>query len=302
MDIINKNNKRIFNQLDEGIYYVDKNRKIRFWSKAAEEITGFKAVEVKNKHCYDNILNHIDENGKELCFQGCPLEQSIKEDIENEGIVFLHHKDGHRVPIRVRTAPVTDDNDEVVGGVEIFSKEYDTYSILEDKEELIKLAMFDSITDLPNRRYLEEEIEFKMNEANYNYSKKKYGLFFLDVDNFKSINDNHGHQAGDMVLKNVAKTLKGNLKKLDVIGRWGGNEFVGVVVLKKSEELNVVIEKLRVLIENSNIRVDDLIINITVSIGATLIKPEEELAGLIDRADKLMYQSKEQGKNKINID
>lgn len=69
----------ILENLQEGIYFVDSERKITFWNKGAEVITGFKAEEIIGKYCYDNILNHIDESGNKLCLQGCPLHETLKD-------------------------------------------------------------------------------------------------------------------------------------------------------------------------------------------------------------------------------
>ena len=89
--------------LFEGVYIVDTTRKIVFWNSGSEKITGFTAEEVVNKQCYSNILRHVTADGKELCFGGCPLHKTLDTGEVQQNQVFLHHKDGHRIPVMVKT-------------------------------------------------------------------------------------------------------------------------------------------------------------------------------------------------------
>lgn len=98
----------ILENLNDGVYYVDNDRKITYWNKSAERITGYTAEEVVGSFCYDNILQHIDEKGTQLCKNGCPLSLTISDGNIRDINVCLHHKDGYRVPIYVRSIPHTD--------------------------------------------------------------------------------------------------------------------------------------------------------------------------------------------------
>ena len=96
-------------QLFEGAYVVDTERTILYWNKAAEELTGYREKEVIGKHCYDNILMHVDDKGTNLCKGMCPLEGSLRDGLVRDVSVFLRHKNGHRVPVHVRAVPLQDD-------------------------------------------------------------------------------------------------------------------------------------------------------------------------------------------------
>ena len=111
--------KEILDNLYEGVYFVDVNRRITYWNKGAERITGFQSHEIIGRHCYDNILNHIDDNNKQLCMEGCPLQQTITDGQQRETGVYLHHKDGHRVSVAVRTIPLYN-HKKIIGAVEVF--------------------------------------------------------------------------------------------------------------------------------------------------------------------------------------
>lgn len=113
--------KSIIDQLKESVYYVDTNRRIIYWNKAAEELTGYTSEEVLGKCCADNLLKHIDEDGNELCTTDCPLVNAIREnETKDKKNIYLHHKDGHRVHVSTRVSPIKDDYNKIVGAVELF--------------------------------------------------------------------------------------------------------------------------------------------------------------------------------------
>ena len=115
-------NKAFFDDIEDGAYYVDTARKIIYWNKAAETITGYESSHVIGAHCFNNILMHIDEEGNFLCGAKCPLVETVKSGVGHEATVFLLHKDGYRLKVLVLVAPVRDANDRIIGAVEIFQE------------------------------------------------------------------------------------------------------------------------------------------------------------------------------------
>ena len=107
----------------EGIYIVDINRKIIFWNSGSERITGYKAEEVMNEHCFNNILRHVTQDGTALCFGGCPLHHTLQTGETQLNHVFLKHKEGYRVPVMVKSLPIYDNDQKVVGAIEVFTDE-----------------------------------------------------------------------------------------------------------------------------------------------------------------------------------
>lgn len=288
--------KRILCSIDEGVYFVDTERKITFWNKGAEKITGFSAKDVVGSYCYDNILNHIDDAGNHLCFSGCPLHATIADGESRNVNVYLHHKEGHRVPVTVRSVQISENN-EVIGAVELFSDNSEYYKITKNLEELTSIALHDQLTELPNRRYLETYIQSKLIDLQLLHIN--FGAIFIDIDHFKIVNDTYGHSIGDEVLKMVSKTLQGALRKSDIIARNGGEEFVAVFPIDTIESLSAIADKLRVLIANSVIRTKGHDIQVTVSLGATMALQDDNFVSILDRADRLMYNSKSQGRNQV---
>lgn len=122
------------------------------------------------------------------------------------------------------------------------------------------------------------------------------------TDHFKQVNDNYGHIVGDEVLRFVAKTLAHNSRPFDIYGRWGGEEFIGVIRNVEFNKLLKLGERMRMLIANSYIKTAAEHIHVTITIGATMVREEDNITALIDRADSLMYLGKNNGRNRVESD
>ena len=289
----------VLENLHDGLYFTDTHRVITFWNHAAERITGYTAAEVLGRSCAANILVHVDTDGRSLCGGLCPLAMAMADSVGREAEVFLRHKDGHRVPVLVRTGPLKDRQDQVVGGIELFT---DLSNILANNSrvrELEQLALLDNLTQLANRPYLLREIEARFEEMR-RYGIP-FGLLFMDIDFFKRFNDTYGHDVGDEVLKLVANTFVANSRAFDVYGRWGGEEFVGVIRSIDAEDLAALGNRMRVLVNQSFLMHDEARLGVSVSLGATVAHPDDTAESLIKRADQLLYRSKKEGRNRLTL-
>lgn len=291
--------KLILENIYEGIYFVDSNMRITFWNKGAERITGFSFNEIVGKTCADNILRHIDNSGKELCIYGCPLSKTLKDGQVREADVFLHHKEGHRLPVMVRVSPIFDENGLIIGAAELFAEKnvYAHTEVLSELESLKKEVYTDHLTQIGNRKYGEMSLD-KLHMQFLAYSIN-YGIILMDIDNFKSVNDVYGHDIGDKVLQMVAKTAGSSLRSIDVLYRMGGEEFVIIIPNCDEKTLFCIAERTRILIANSFLTLDESQLKVTVSIGIQLSAPGIDINTMLKKADEKLYISKRSGKNKV---
>lgn len=164
------------------------------------------------------------------------------------------------------------------------------------EEQLIQLATIDPLTSIPNRRKFDEVLEYEMNrDTRY---KNELSLVFCDLDYFKKINDEHGHKIGDDVLKAFTQLVTENIRKTDVIARWGGEEFALLL-----PETSIMIaantaEKLRKETEKFDF---PHVGHITVSFGVTQFIEGDTEVSLINRADDALYKSKKNGRNRVEM-
>ena len=293
--------KGLLDEISDGVYFVNSDRVITYWNKAAAELSGYTAAEVIGRRCADNILVHIDDQGTSLCLTGCPLAGAIEDATPHEAHVFMKHKNGHRVPVYARVKPLRDENDNVIGGVETFSDDSFEVALKDRVTDLERKSLIDSLTGIGNRRFADITLSTRLNEL------KRYGwvfgVIFIDIDDFKRVNDTYGHNTGDEVLKVLARTTAGIIREPETsIFRWGGEEFLVVATNCDAEKLFAMAERLRLLVANSSVAKGAETLRFTVSAGVTLAQTADDAKKIIARVDALLYQAKKAGKNCSKID
>lgn len=163
-------------------------------------------------------------------------------------------------------------------------------------KKLKEESELDFLTRLYNRKTLFRFLEHLVAMANRN--NESLSFIILDLDKFKNINDTYGHQTGDEVLKNTANIIKSGIRKADVVGRFGGEEFCIVMPNTDLKNACVVAEKIRKLVEDNGIEVEGKKIDITVSLGLSELSENDDINTLIKRADTALYKAKETGRNR----
>lgn len=285
--------------LFEGVFLVDTDRRITYWNKGAERITGFKREEVIGSACFENLLRHVDLEGNELCLEEF-ISNTISDAEPREAKVFLYHKFGHRVSVSVRTTPLMDENKVIIGAVEVFNDNSNAQKMLEEFEKLRNEAYHDHLTNVGNRRYAELTINSRIYE--FNNRLIPFAIIFIDIDRFKNINDTYGHKTGDEVIVMVARTISNALRSMDVVSRWGGEEFIVILPGASFATLKSVAERIRKLVEQSFLLIDGARVGVTISAGATIAKKDDTSTSMVARADELMYESKRRGRNIVTVE
>lgn len=293
--------RSLLDSISDGIYFVDRERKVVFWNRGAEEITGYVRSEILELHCHDGKLRHLDQLGNNLCLGKCALARTIDDGQSRQEEVFLHHRDGHRIPVSIRVSPVKDARGSVIGAVEVFQDLSARLADIERIEQLQKMAFLDDLTGIASRRYLETRLRDRLAEMErYRWT---FGILLIDIDHFKRVNDTYGHVVGDRMLKMIAKTLSASTRSLDIVGRWGGEEFLALITSVDASHLAAIGTRYRVLVEQSSLPMPgDPPLQATISLGGTLAKDQDTAESLLERADRLLYRSKASGRNRLSMD
>ncbi len=292
--------RELLDNLYDGVYFVDRSRLITYWNKAATNITGYTCADVMGKGCFDNILVHADDNGNSLCNSDCPLQATIKDGKSREINAFLKHKDGHRLPVLIKVNAIHDANGSIIGAIQSFNDNSPLLYVKKHAAELEKLSTTDGLTGVGNRRYADITLQKKLAELKRYGST--FGALFADIDNLKLVNDTHGHEAGDEVLKMVAQTMLANIRPFDFIFRWGGDEFLLILVNVDQRRLLASAERMRVAVQNAGLRLGSDIIRVTMSAGGTIAEPDDMDKSILARTDRFMYRCKEEGRNRCLVD
>jgi diguanylate cyclase (GGDEF)-like protein len=173
--------------------------------------------------------------------------------------------------------------------VERAVERYLLLSTSDEKEYLVDLAVRDGLTGLFNRRYFNELINIEANRIKR--SPAALSLLMLDIDNFKNYNDDQGHPAGDILLKGIAQVFRNSVRAVDIVCRYGGEEFIIMLPQTDKKGAQIIAERIRVQV--------GLYLPTTVSIGiSTFPEDAQEIEQLIEKADSALYQAKKSGKNK----
>lgn len=292
--------RTVLENISDGVYVCDPNRRIVYWNSAAERITGYPASDVQGSSCADGILMHVDDTGTSLCEEGCPVSATLADGRSREVHAYLHHQAGHRVPVLIRTSPVFGPDGSVESVIETFSDNSALVHALRRVDELSLQTETDPLTGVGNRRSMAAKLDACVGDKRR--TKANTGILFVDIDHFKQVNDTHGHDAGDRALKMVAQTIKHNLRAADSVARWGGEEFVVLLVNVDRESLAATAEKLRMLVESSYLALNGSDLRVTISLGATLLRPGDTRESLVARADALLYRSKTTGRNRYTLE
>ncbi len=298
--------KNLLDNLYDAIYCVDLNRKIIFWNKAAEAMTGYSEEEALGKVSTIQVRMHDNAEGSESegqCLSACLVEQTLVDGKPREFDCFITNRNGRRIPVAARVSPILGPEARVIGAVQIFRDNSARIATQQVIEKLKTLAMLDPLTGLANRRYIEKIIDAKTDELR-RYGLR-FGLLFIDIDHFKNINDRFGHDAGDKVLWSVSRNMSSIIRASDILGRWGGEEFIALILNVSQEKLSQVAEKMRQHVEDDVVTSNGESLRVTISIGGVLAepadKPEVDRDSLMRRADELMYECKKGGRNRVAI-
>jgi diguanylate cyclase (GGDEF)-like protein/PAS domain S-box-containing protein len=279
----------------DAIILMKDDLKIEFWNTGAERVFGYKNEEALGRGVNDII---IPQRYKKF------LRHMFLKFPENGKIDTKHHtfeaaalrKNRTEFPVEVSLSSINIENKWVVIAIV-----RDISQRRELERKLRRLATHDALTGLINRR--ETILKLKQEMVRFSRYHSPITIFFIDIDNFKNINDKYGHKIGDDTLVDCAHKMRTSMRENDIVGRYGGEEFLLILPetpMKKAYELA---ERLRLNICQHSIDTKKQIPDYTISIGiAELCDEKMTIDAYINQADKAMYKAKKMGKNKVCID
>jgi len=293
--------KMVLDSIFDGVYILNRDRRIVYWNQGAERIAGFKGSEVIGRQCRDEVLMHVDEEGKSLCpLNCCPAIQTISDGQERRRKLYIRHKNGHRVAVLNRCSPLKNASGETVGAVEIFT---DSRGLLEDRikvEGLAKLGLLDSVTQVGNRKYAMLLLQRSFNEmVRYSWN---FAVLGLTTDNLEMIEECYGRDAADEVLQAISRTVSNSLPSGDMMSHWAPRTLLAIIPHAEPKQVQVVGEAVRALVEQSQPATVFGPLSTTASVGLTMARKDDSLESLLARVGTLIYRSKARGGNTVTAD
>lgn len=290
---------RVLEQINEGCVVVSKELTYVYWNKALEELTGFKKEEMLEKSCRSEASLFSDPTGKNLCAENCICSQILKDGKPMILDVYIQNKNGYRIPVTLKALPIINTEGQTVGIINIILNSTPSITIPLKINELEKMQLLDLDTGIPNRLYMELYLKNKIDE--YQKYNIPFGIIYADVDNFAKIQERYGRFNAAKLVRMMARTIYKNIRYFDIVARWDTEEFLIGLLNIDENRLDIVANKLRLLVAESYITVETGLLNATLSMGATLVQRFDTVESLVKRAEQLMLHSKWRGRNKVSL-
>lgn len=286
----------ILHSISDAVIATDARERVDYLNPIAEALTGWTLAEARGR-ALSEVVQLIDEQSLE------PMENPLRRVVHEhqprsfEGSAALVRRDGSSVAIEERAAPILDDEDQVVGAVTIFG---DVSAARSMALRITWAATHDALTGLVNRREFEARVEIALTSARN--SGLGHVLCYLDLDQFKVVNDTCGHAAGDALLKQLATMLQMHLRDSDTLARLGGDEFGVLLQACPLERAERIAAELMAAVSALRFSWEGKVFAVGVSIGlAAITSQSESTAALLSAADSACYLAKEQGRNRVCV-
>ena len=282
--------------IGDGIVTTDKHGKIMFMNPVAEKLSGYLFDEVSGKQLTE-VMQLICQSKNMTMphpIDSC-LESNTIIDIESDCVLI--QKDGTHIPVTNSAAPIQDNNKQLLGGIMVFHDVSEARSL---QQELSYQASHDHLTGLYNRREFDQELNTALLHAKRD--KHEHSLCYMDLDQFKVVNDTCGHAAGDMLLRELSEKLKIGLRKSDVLARLGGDEFALLLLHCDIDRAVTIAENLHNVVNEFLFQWEGKSCQVGVSIGLAALSPTfKDAAEVLAATDIACYTAKEEGRNRIHI-
>jgi diguanylate cyclase (GGDEF)-like protein/PAS domain S-box-containing protein len=280
------------------IIITDVNGQIEYVNPKFTALTGYELEDVQG------YTPRILKSGKTPIevYQG--LWQTILAGEEWRGELLNRKKNGTLFWEYISISAIADEK----GHISHFVAVKDDITARKDAEEKIqllnaeleKLAMSDYLTNLYNRRFFMQRGEEEFKRAKR--SQHPFSVLMLDIDKFKSVNDTYGHETGDLVLKQIAVTLKYNLREIDILGRVGGEEFAALLPDTSLQDARISAERVRQAVQNETLLAPGAALSVTISVGAAAFAPDMlKIDDVLRNADSALYEAKHSGSNCVRL-
>ncbi len=283
--------------LYDGFHLLDAHRRFLIWNRGAESLLGHSAHEMLGRDWSCRLLGYRDPQGGEITDEDCPLRNAVDSGRTSMFQMEAQRADGHAVRVELQAVPLFDAAGKLQGVAEVYRDLARSGGKRPQEFRELKLAATrDALTNVANRGELETQLTAMVGGFARN-PREPFSVIFADADHFKRVNDTHGHQVGDRVLIDLAKLFTRETYSGELVGRYGGEEFVILCPGTDLEQAVRRAERLRNTLRDTKIGGVDRL-KITSSFGVAQVEPGDSVESLMRRADKALYTAKESGRDR----
>lgn len=292
--------EQLFELAPFGCYILKPDQTVLFWNRDAERLLGYSANEMVGRMSIGATLKCLYANGDPISFERYPEAYALVNGEPQTVKMFMQRKDGTEVLVRDTVVPLADSEGRISWLVALFVPLVDESYEHGLVRQIYQSATQDPVTGLPGRKYMEVAIADALEL--YRRTGQVFAVLFADIDEFHDINNTFGHVAGDRVLKGFSDLLEKSKRRCDSFCRWGGDEFVGLLHLRTTKDIDGLVRRYMESAENFSIRIGDDDIGCAISVGIAAVREGDTVQSLIDRADQHMYEAKGRQHERIVTD
>jgi diguanylate cyclase (GGDEF)-like protein/PAS domain S-box-containing protein len=289
--------RSVLESLQTGIYLVDRDHKIVFWSDGAERITGYLRQEVVGRFCRESLIANSEKSKNILSEAADALATALRDGKPASGEISFRHKSGHRIPVRMRAAPIRNSHGSVIGAVECFDESPSVSDWDRRQTKLADQGHLDQATGVANPTFLQACLLEIL--SNFIVTLVPFSLVSVQVDRLDHLRAAYGPGVIAPIQREVAQTLENSLRPTDLLGRFQDDQFLIILMQCGTAEIELVANRLRKMVSQTHVEWwgDDL--SITASFGVTTVKPEDKLPMLLERAKNSLKQSLSAGGDRV---
>lgn len=280
--------RSVLDSLQTGVYVVDRDGKILFWNEGAERISGYQRHAVVGHNCRETVLAGCTGKECELCGDRCPLSSTLQEGKAKESHIYFRHKDGHRVPVCVWSAPVRDDRGTVIAIAQSFHETQGSINPAHSQPRAGHGCM-DEFTGVPNRSF--SEFHLRENFASFKEYMLPFAIVIVQVDQLDRFRSAYGRESVSGALSVVVETIKACIRPTDFLGRWAEDRFLVIAVNCTGSGLDKVVERLGRATGHAEIKWWGDSLRIDTSLGQAAIQTGDTIELLLERAEKPLEQT-----------
>jgi diguanylate cyclase (GGDEF)-like protein/PAS domain S-box-containing protein len=281
--------RAVLDSLQTGVYIVDEDRRIVFWNDGAERISGFLRQDVVGRFCRDNILVHCDENHSILCGDGCPLTDTMRDGKPRGIDVYLRHKEGYRVPVKVWAVPVRDQDGRIVGAAESFEARAVAANEEHRRSRVAGEECLGEGAGLVDRDLLRARLSKSL--ITFVERRVPFSVLRVQVDQWDHWQQRYGHLAAKAILSVVGQTLSNTVRPVDMVGRWNESGFLAIIAYCTADMLENVNALLKKIVKSAGIEWWGDRLSVTVSVGGASVDSGDQIDSILQRAEKSLQQN-----------
>jgi PAS domain S-box-containing protein len=260
--------RSILETLPVALYVVDRDRKIMLWNTRAEELSGFFRHEVIGRACRDNLLTHCNQHGKILCGDACPLAETMHDGRPREMEVYMRHKMGHRVPVRVQSVVVRNESGSIMGAAEVFEQ----------------------IAAMPARVLDRASMETVLHTQILNFQERHipFGILLIQIEGLPRVDLMYGRPAEREIIEELTDTLARSMRREDYLGWWSENRLLAVLPNCWPVAMDEITETLQDLVSQTEVPWWGDRLKAVVKVGRADVQDGDMAASLVNRCEEAL--------------